>query len=172
MRKCFISAVITVMFFGILSTEILAFDNEPKGFRDLKFGSSPTEDMTLISAEGRQPAQYIRLSDKLQLGEADLIVIIYSYYQAQHRKVLVTVGLHFAGEENHLVLDNLCRQKFGDPFQENLESTIWMSFNAAVNLSFRIFKQKGTLLLVDMDRFVKYDAARKESEAREAETDW
>ena len=133
----------------VLSTGAIAFQNEPDGFRGLKWGDPPEKDMKLIgeeyvydvSNEGGEyisrddvikrrrellrllldeawekyildmPSfcQYKRKNDKLEIGEAKLEYIHYSFYKRQFMSVEIGVDSNYVD-----VLTDILELKFGE----------------------------------------------------------
>lgn len=134
------------------------FQNEPEGFRGLKWGDYPTPDMEFFIPDQDDPVMYIRPGEKLELGEAALVFITYTFYKASYnRRELVTVCLHFAGDENWQIMKDICREKFGEPYQDRVYSIIWMSLNVVVGLDWNFLDQKGILMMADSNRLTKYE---------------
>ena len=63
-----------------LSASSFAFQNEPDGFRGLKWGDSPTEDMIFKFKDSQLSRAYTRPTDKLSKGDAKFTYIDYSFY--------------------------------------------------------------------------------------------
>jgi len=69
---------------GFASQDEIAFKNEPDGFRGLKWGDAPTEDMVfsyrVVSEYNIYKGNYYyRKSDKLNIGSAELDSIKYIF---------------------------------------------------------------------------------------------
>lgn len=64
----------------VVSLGAFAFQNEPDGFRGLKWGDSPTEDMVFKFEDSQLSHAYTRPTDKLSIGDAKFTYIDYSFY--------------------------------------------------------------------------------------------
>jgi len=90
----------------------LAFQNEPDGFRGLKWGDPPGEDMKCVGEDivHYYTKYYERKGDKLQLGAAKLESIQYIFYKNQF--ILVSIETK---EGHYAFLVKLLKLKFGNP---------------------------------------------------------
>lgn len=80
----------------LLAMPGLAFQNEPDGFRGLKWGGAPTEDMVYVFTEEGERI-YKRLDDRMYIGNAQFVSILYSFYSEPER--FCKVALYFKEEE-------------------------------------------------------------------------
>lgn len=71
-----------------------AFHNEPEGFRGLKWGDPPGQDMVYYgkSKDNENVLWYKRKNDKLQIGRARIKCIHYLFYKEQFMEVLIKTG--------------------------------------------------------------------------------
>ena len=145
-----------------------AFQNEPEGFRGLKWGDPPTEDMVIFPFSKYGRANYRRLEEKLYLGDAKLQEVVYCFYDDQ----FMTVFLHFEEESNYELLETVCREKFGEPTKEEYDELVWITLETAVTLYYRFSKGTGAVMLADMEILDKCQRARQKEEAESAEKDW
>jgi hypothetical protein len=129
--KKIVSILLIILLILAISTLILSaeeiestFQNEPDGFRGLKWGDAPTEDMRFlgeISVYGivlgksisTKSNSYYRRDDKNNIGTAKLDHICYRFnlYSNQFYKVIAT----FYGEDNYDILKIICEERFGKP---------------------------------------------------------
>jgi hypothetical protein len=77
----------TIVLLAILFSsmpEVFAFQNEPDGFRGIKWGTNIKElpDMVLKGDVGNAKG-YVKENDKLKIGDADLDSISYLFYQGR-----------------------------------------------------------------------------------------
>lgn len=70
-----------------LSVSSLAFQDEPDGFRGLKWGDLPGVDMDYFSTREFDINLYERLNDKMQIGDAELDDIYYLFYEGRFMAV-------------------------------------------------------------------------------------
>lgn len=103
---------------GFASQDEIAFKNEPDGFRGLKWGDAPTEDMVfsyrVVSEYNIYKGNYYyRKSDKLNIGSAELdsIKYIFNLYSNQFYKMQSI----FTGETNYNILKIILEGRFGKP---------------------------------------------------------
>jgi len=97
-RKILLAIVLIFLITGIG----FAFQNEPDGFRGLKWGDAPTEDMILDCQYIYSGNWYYIKDDRLKIGSAELGLIYYTFnlYSNQFHKVFLT----FYDDNNYDVL--------------------------------------------------------------------
>ena len=69
MKKVILLSVILILIITVIG---FAFPNEPDGFRGLKWGDEPTEDMFFCGQNIYTGNSYIKIDDKLNIGSAKL----------------------------------------------------------------------------------------------------
>ncbi len=105
MKKSFLVAVIVLA----LSVGAFAFQNEPDGFRGLKWGDPPTEDMDYLRTREFDIKIYRGLDDKMQIGEAKLKDICYLFYEGRFMAVEISPEW-----SDYDALKDVVMLKFGD----------------------------------------------------------
>jgi len=169
MRKI---AVVAILVVALVSWGmVFAFQNEPRGFRGVKWGDPPTEDIVITRrpCEKYGRSEYKRIEEKMSLGNAEFTEIVYAFHYDQ----FMAVFLHFDGESNYQVLETICRNKFGEPTQERYDQFLWMTVGkVAVMLDYDFLKEKGTVVPTDMGLLTKSELARKNQESKDAKRDW
>ena len=127
-RKILLVIVLVFLITGIG----FAFQNEPDGFRGLKWGDEPTEDMTFLDKwivdkniltknllnqifiqVTYSQNLYYRENEKLNIGSAKLDNIFYNFniYSNQFYRV----SSIFSGEANYNILKMIFEEKYGKP---------------------------------------------------------
>jgi len=86
-----------------------AFQNEPEGFRGLKWGDPPGEDMEYYFDEDFDIKGYIRRDDKMQIGDARIEYIHYLFYENRFMAVKI-----YSYSNNYDALRDVVLLKFGD----------------------------------------------------------
>lgn len=171
MKKVLVLAVLLVLVFSVGA---FAFQNEPDGFRGLKWGDPPIEDMEKVS--GMRTVVYVQPNDKLSIGDVELNYIFYTFYQDKFMRV----GLHFSGKNNYELLEMICREKFGKESSGKLYELHWVGSLSSVSLAYTLKWDKGTLSLNNVVIFEEYDKALKalllgeleKNQIEKAEGDW
>lgn len=136
--------ILVAMIFMLLvfSRAVFAFQNEPEGFRGLKWGDPPAEDMKYLGdvfGEG-----YVLLNEKMTIGSAKFFMIIYLFYENQ----FFSVGLYFEDQENYELLKIISRECYGkEELNEGFYQIKWMSEKSFVVLHYDILEEKGFLSL-------------------------
>jgi len=151
-----------------------AFQNEPDGFRKLKWGDSPTPRMKFLNKQDEWIRIYRIPRDKLELGDAEFYIIVYQFYTPSNATVrrLMGVGLYFEGKENFDILEIICKVKFGEPTSEGFYKFAWMSLDASVILTYDIIDKDGYLALGSTPIFQQYTQEKEKKQTKEAEKDW
>lgn len=116
MRKGLVLVLVLVML--SVTVGAFAFENEPEGFRGLKWGDPPGEDMEQLPSywgawmdpDEHDFLWYEKQDDKLQIRGAELESIEYQFYKGQFYKVEINV---VDGYYNHESLKDVVQLKFG-----------------------------------------------------------
>ena len=172
MRKI---AVVAVLVMVLLSLGMaFAFQNEPEGFRDLKWGDPPGEKMEFRRKQDEWVSIYRDPGDKLELGDAEFYMILYEFYTPSDATVrgLMGVGLYFKDKENFDILETICKVKFGEPTMERFRQLAWMSLDSMVTLDYESVKEEGNLGLCSTPIFKQYTEEKEKKQVEEAEKDW
>jgi len=145
----------------------LAFQNEPKGFRDLKWGDPPLEAMKYVTQIDGDNG-YVLPDDKMQIGNCQLSRIIYIYWKNR----LYMVGCGFQGQENFDVMKMICLQRFGKVPEELFDIYNWEGQVTSMTLQYDNLEGTGflgfTSTLLNMER----NQEEEKKEAEKAEGDW
>ena len=152
-----------------------AFQNEPKGFRDLRWGNAPKEGMQFVTKQDQWLSIYKTVDDKLSLGDVRFYQILYQFYTPSYSrrvKRFITVGLYFAKEVNFDTLETICKTKFGEPTREGFYEIIWIGDLASVALKYDLLEEKGFLGLSSRPIFQEYTQEKEKKQVEEAEKDW
>lgn len=151
-----------------------AFQNEPEGFRGLKWGDSPIPKMELLRKQDEWMSFYRNPGDKLELGDAKLYMVLYQFYTPSNATVrrLMGVGLYFKDKENFDILETICKVKFGEPTSEGFYELAWMSLEASVILNYDSIDEYGYLALGNTPIFKQYTQEKEKKETEKAEEDW
>lgn len=160
----------------IISTFLLinmgfAFQNEPDGFRGLKWGNPPTKNMVFYDNFGENVNIYFLLGEKLSIGRAQFRKIHYWFYD----KRLAAVSMNFDGKENFDLLESICQYRFGTE-TTRIEDTmyefylVWKGKMARIHLQYNSTEETGTLIL---ESFIMEEWRKEiEGSADETEEDW
>jgi hypothetical protein len=100
-----------VLLFFMLSVRAYALENEPDGFRGIKWGMdiSKLEDLRHLSTMGSGAMLYKRLDDVLEMDGAKLEKIDYCFWGNK----FCAVYIHAKGYSNWTALKRTCFRKFG-----------------------------------------------------------
>jgi len=149
-----------------LSVGVVAFQNEPDGFRGLNWGDPPSEDMEYIGdAYGKG---YTLPDDKMKIGNVDLRKIVYNFYENR----FFVAAIYFVFESNYNLLKVICEERYGMETLDGYYNLRWISQKSFVTLTYEPRKEKGILMLGDTVITSKRSEDKKKEEAEKAEGDW
>lgn len=167
-RKALVIAL--VVWVALLATTAFAFQNEPEGFRGLKWGDPPIEDMQFLQEREAGQRGYSRYDEKLKMGEVPLYLIVYLFYGQPEK--FYTVILYFEGKDNYETLKTICRGKFGEETMKGLDSLTWASHMTMVRLEYDSIEDYGGLSLASTPLLQEYTKTKEKKQLEEAEKDW
>lgn len=170
MGKILVWTFMTTMLILSLTNLGFSFQNEPDGFRGLKWGDPPTEDMILLGTLEGERKGYELPNEKLYLGDAHFYSIIYSFYDQPERFMIV--HLYFNGEKNYDLLKTICLGRFGEETEEGFYEHFWLSQKASVRLHYDLSEEKGGLGLASFVIFNEFLKAQEKRQIEKAEEDW
>ena len=128
----------------ILSLPVFAFQNEPDGFRGIKWGTNISElsEMGLIEDDGESKF-YVRKNDKMQIGDADLELIAYVFYKDR----LYGVMVKYSSSLNFSKLKETLFQVYGSGRRPNpfMEEYHWYGSSVLIGLDFNEIWEKGSI---------------------------
>jgi len=135
-------AIVTILVFSSVESGF-TFQNEPEGFRGLKWGDPPTESMEYLGTfQGDRI--YTLSDDKMSMGNVELHLIVYAFHcgiedarlttlkDQSERFMLVVLG--FWKEGNFDLLKTICQGKFGEETQEDFFELDWQGQKALITL--------------------------------------
>lgn len=149
-----------------------AFQNEPDGFRGLKWGDPPRKDITFRGIVGEESKAYGLLGEKLQIGDAYLYAIIYIFSQINSVEKLMMVILSFKNEENHNILKTICQGRFGEPTGKGFYKLYWEGPRATIALQYDVMEEEGELALWSTLLGTELQKAQQRKQIERAEEDW
>ncbi len=141
-----------------LSLGAFAFQNEPDGFRGLKWGDPPSEDMEFFAGiDGSK--SYTLPNDKMSIGNAEFYLIFYDFDEGQFMRV----ALWFKGEKNYDKVETICRQRFGEEVEEGFYELTWKARETGVLLQYDHVEEDGFLLIssISASAIAKLEASQK-----------
>ena len=165
-----------------------AFQNEPDGFRGLKWGDAPTEDMKFLGETteyiiGNYPEPtitntktncYYKRNEKNNIGSAELYNIFYNFnlYSNQFYKVMCV----FYNKNNYNILGIIFREEFGEPTYtdkgKNKYSLQWTGDKTEVQLYYNPKDNKGWIGFKSMKINPEKIEDNKQKELEKAKEDF
>lgn len=164
MRKGLFLVVVLVL---ALSVRAFAFQNEPEGFRGLKWGDPVGEDMEYLNdLSGAQ--RYILPDDKMYIGSAEFYKIVYEFYEGRFFGMV----LYFDEEDNYDLLETICKERYGEESEEGFYDLSWRGQNTFITLYYDTVEEWGFLTLHSPVILLEQSEAEKKKEAEKAKGDW
>lgn len=125
------------------------FQNEPDGFRGVKWGTDISQCKDMIY-DGLDQSYggitvYTRKDDKLQIGDAKLDKIEYGFWRGKFDSVNIITQ----GYANWSSLKDACFEKFGKGFQSNeyIEKYAWFGDTTLILLTYNDISKKARLCI-------------------------
>ncbi len=116
-----IVSCILIIFTSILFAEEIkfTFQNEPDGFRGLKWGDTPTEDMVFFGQNVDKEDLYHKANDKMEIRGVKLSNITYRFYK---KKEFIGASGEIMSDDDYSILEIFCREEFGKPSKDSFSS--------------------------------------------------
>lgn len=128
----------------LFPVSVLAYQNEPDGFRGVKWGADLSKMSDMSSLPGRKGVDqaYVRKGDKLAIGDAELESISYIAY----KKRLIGVLIRYRSIINYQRLKETLFEVYGTGRKPNrfIEEFIWEG-NVGIMLKYSRISKKGTI---------------------------
>ena len=165
--------LVSILIFLITATGFTS-QNEPDGFRGLKWGDAPTEDMMLNCQHIYSGSTYYKKEDKLNIGNAELGLIYYMFtlYSNQFYKVLST----FYGENNYNTLKIIFEGRFGESTKTYKEYGFnvlqWTGEKTKIKLCYNSKHSEGYIVIESMKILPERPEDNKQKEVEKAEEDF
>ncbi|MCM8770075.1 MAG: hypothetical protein NC911_10515 [Candidatus Omnitrophica bacterium] len=132
------------------------YKNEPDGFRGIKWGTplSSLTGMKLVKDAGNLK-EYQKEDDVLQIGQAKLEKITYSFYQG----LLESITAETKGKENFEQLKTAAQERFGAGHQRSEDEWCWEGSTTSIFLQRVPAEGKGFLKMVSEEMKKKQQSA-------------
>ena len=138
----------TLIFLLIISVYVaipgLAFQNEPHGFRGIKWGTNISEltDMLVVES-GKDTLYYARKTDNMKIGDADIGQISYGFYKNRFFVALV----EYKGYVNFTKLKAILFDQYGKPEQPNqlMENYFWVGGTVDIYFDYNDMLKSGNV---------------------------
>jgi len=158
MKKGLLLVLVLVL---ALSLRSFAFQNEPEGFRGLKWGDPPSEAMEYLEGTEELGGSkcYTLPNDKMSIGNAEFYLILYDFDEGQFMRV----ALCFKGEKNYDKVETICRQRFGEEVEEDSYKLTWKARETLVAVQYDPIEEDGFLLIgsISASRIAELEASQK-----------
>jgi len=151
-KEALLLTLITSIF--LLVSAGFTFQNEPDGFRGLKWGDPPTKEMiyhpNLLGTGGTKV--YTRPKDEMYVENIQFDFIAYLYDKSERFTMAV---LRFSEEKKFDLLKNICRERFGIETKKEIQKLTWQGSKTAIVLAYDISKREGELSFVSLEVWAK-----------------
>jgi hypothetical protein len=134
-----------------------AFQNEPDGFRGIKWGTNISELREMSLSEDRGDSKfYLRKGDKLKIGDADIDRISYGFYKSRFNKLFII----YKGSLNFTKLKDTFFEQYGQGSKPNrfMEQYYWVGETVSIAFEHSEITKKGEIVYT-------YDPISNEKEA-------
>jgi hypothetical protein len=131
----------------LLSVNPFAFQNEPDGFRGIKWGTdiSTLKGMIHVRSAPRNSGVvfYRRKGDELRFGDAQLDKLEYAFWNGKFS----SVWIHSVGYANWLDLHDATTAEFGEGYQPHryIEQYLWYGSSTMILLQYNQIGREGML---------------------------
>jgi hypothetical protein len=130
-----------------VSIPAFAFQNEPDGFRGIKWGTNISElpDMSLSEEYGNSKF-YLRKGEKLKIGDADIDRIGYGFYKG----LFYSVGIMYNGSLNFKKLKAIFVEQYGQAQQQKQfgEHYSWLGETVKIAVRYNEIARNGDIWYV------------------------
>jgi hypothetical protein len=143
MKKISLSLLVVLLFIFALASIAQAFQNEPAGFRGLKWGDKPTEDMW-FSYQVAYKDDYLqdingnyydKIGDNPYIGNVKLYSIYYIFNLCNNQ--FYRIQANFYDEINYDILKTIFKDKFGTPTKEEKYFLYWGGEKVYIHILFK-----------------------------------
>ncbi|KKK57344.1 hypothetical protein LCGC14_3055400 [marine sediment metagenome] len=171
MRRYIIIAVL------LLAAPVLAFqeeeygyyNNEPDGFRGIKWGDALPDGMAKIGTEASFGGIdiYIRKGDKLTIGGAELEQVAYYFWRGK----FISSAINTKDSGNWNALMDALKAKFGKGTQNNpyIEKYYWPGAKTNIYANYNEFSKEGSITFISLDHYKKMQAYAEQKAKEGAE---
>lgn len=159
---------------GVASQNEITFQNEPDGFRGLKWGDAPTEEMVCFGKNLSFQSTYQRKADKLVIGSAKLDEIWYKFNFYSNK--FYEAGSHFFSTDNYDILKVIFEERFGKPTKIYKEYGFyvlqWTGEKTEIKLSYNSKNSEGYIVIKSMKIHPETPEDNKQKEVEKAKEDF
>ena len=151
-----------IVFFLLLPSSVFAFQNEPDGFRGIKWGTdlSTLSDMSKFAGDIKDGLLYERKNDTLTVGDATLTGIYYGFYDGKFFSVMMT----FNNSSNFSKIKETLFQKYGDIEKLNpyIDKYKWSGVDVVIGLDYSSINEEGKVVYFYLPTVHKRESDMKE----------
>ena len=164
-RVLIISGIIIIF---LIPSLLFAFQNEPNGFRGIKWGTNIAElpGMEMIY-EDNDAKFYHKKNDKMKIGDAELVGIRYRAYKGKFYQVVIK----YENLSNFMKIKETLFQVYGAGHQNNqfLEEYGWVGSTVFIHFSYKEILNKGQLSIIFLPIYKEKASDDKEKAKKGAE---
>jgi len=169
-RICGLVIVVFTLAFISVGSPVLAFQNEPDGFRRIKWGTD-IKDLPDMKPEGKLAPgvrNYLRAGDKMAIGDASVEKITYHFYKGR----FCSVSIDYEGWDNFDSLKTTLSELYGQPRRPNqlMEEYNWLGASVSVSIEYSTSSKKGSIVYLYIPIMKEWTRDQKDS-AKDAAAD-
>ncbi len=141
---CLTTVIVIMIISFLFSVYSYSYQNEPDGFRGIKWGSNIKTLRGMKLVEDHKDAKYyIRKVDKLKIGEAYLKSIAYGF----HKDRFYFVYIRFNSTTNFSSIKETLFEQYGAGVQDNKskEEYVWLGGDVDISLQYNEISRKGKI---------------------------
>lgn len=159
-----------LLIFVFCSTGIASIKDSPDGFRDIKWGQSPEalgKNAVCLTIDGML-SSYLRIGDELKIGDTDLKVILYFFWDNQ----FLMVSIYTEGKSNSHALKAAMIARYGEQYDLNADGEyIWRDNNASIEFTYEASESEATASITST-RILQAMAQQSEEAAQKGAKDF
>jgi hypothetical protein len=159
-------AIILAGIITLLASPCLSFQNEPDGFRGIKWAEdiSSRNDMAPYSAGADKSVSYTRNGDEVFLGDVMLYSLTYDYWDGKFSGVFML----FRDADRFEKIKGICFERYGKVKMRTRypEAYAWEGKTAVVYLEYESIKNSGSMSIGSV-RFLQEKVAFDKAKAKE-----
>ena len=155
--------VLFVILGSLVISPVIAFQNEPDGFRGIKWGSdfSAHEKEMSLAEKGKSENYYLRKNDKMAIGGAELKYLVYGYWKGKFTSVFMLT----TGASNKSALIRAFQTQFGSGVKPNqfLDEYVWRGAATSISLKCDAIGEKCQVFLFSTELLAKQNEENKKA---------
>ena len=165
-------ALVAILVMALVSSAF-AFQNEPKGFRKLYWGNSPTSTMEFWDDMDEFMKIYHDPTEKKAIGSVGFSRMFFAFYvDVDESLKFAGVTLFYRTKGNFDTLEILCNRRFGPATDKEYQDFSWEGAISTVHLKHNSIEDEGFLSIDSSGLWDRYLKRKEDREVEAAKDDW